>query len=248
MLTDSIAPRHVRQAAALLAGILRELEGGTSRAAVVGDSYSDRLDERARAIVDIAQGSGSARDRAIKVVQSILSTYFRSETTKVHSFVYSASDPGLSTLSFGRGSTAQGRITVGDKFLKGTDARNFARRVLQFRHELDHIDQYRLGYTGDSYKAYREYAAYKRTATLPEYPGTGLMTMDSRIKAVDAALCYWNCLSESTRNSSSYQAARDNLLAWRKYYLSKTSTTYGPPPSGCPKSYDSTGRVTYTCY
>jgi hypothetical protein len=101
MFTDSIAPRHAHQAAALLAGILRDLEDRTRR---TGDD------------------SGA-----------VVGAIYRSETAKVRSFQYFDSEPGRSTTSAGRGPSAQGTITVGDAYLKGTDAENFARRVLRFR-------------------------------------------------------------------------------------------------------------------
>lgn len=245
-----------RQGAAMLHRILVDLRASGARAAVtaagadavVGDAYWDRLDSRAQAIVNTAQGSGTPKDQAIKVVQRILKTYFQPETSKVHGFKYEGPVKGLETERVGTGSGAKGLIYVGDDFLKGTTAKNFARRVLQFRHELDHIDQYRQGYIGDAYKAYREYAAYHRTATLPEYPGTGLVDPNLRVGLVDAALCYWNCLPASSRTSSRYQALRSNLLDWRKYYQSRTSTVFGPPPTSCPSSQDSSGRLKIKCY
>lgn len=125
------------------------------------------------------------------------------------------------------GPRALGMICVGENFREGIDDNHFARRVLQVGHELLHIWQYRAAMADH---AEREFLAHTWTALMPEWPGTGCVPPELRLRIVDCALRYWNCLS--AQKQSQYSGIQGMLLFLRQMFQSLMGKTT-PMPVGC---------------
>ncbi len=172
------------------------------------------VDENAQRIIDLAQDSSrTIEERAVAVVQAIIRQYFPSDSEKISRIIYRAEEPGLHITYTGRGARTTGIIEVGRYFVENTTQRHFARRVLQVRHEIQHVEQQRAGMIGESRQDEREFLAFSDEALATELPGTGRLQHSTRVLLIDAALGYYHCLSDDLQRS--YASRRDSLLARR---------------------------------
>jgi hypothetical protein len=187
------------------------------------------LDARAQAVIDTAQNASvPIADRAKAVVLQIISQYFPADAPKVKDIQYDESIPGLRTDSTIVGTNVPRTLFVGKYFVENTTKRTIARRVLQVKHELQHVDQLRAG-MGD--KDEREFLAHHQGALAAEIAGTGRMQHATRVNLIDSALGYYNCLS--AEKQARYQSQRDELLARRSVEVRASGTTQPAPPSTC---------------
>jgi hypothetical protein len=187
------------------------------------------LDVDAQAIVDAAKDSSaepSEEKRAIQAVRSILRTYYPGDLDKVKDVVYSASEPGLSTTSQGQGANAQGIVAVGSYFLAHIG--QFARRVLQVGHELEHIQQYRTGITGRNNSDKREFLAFYWEATQDEKTGTGRLSFATRRDLIDAALEHYSRLSAEEQQD--FAGKKAELLEKRAHVDGRHGNAPTPAP------------------
>ncbi len=199
---------HVLQQASNSANMLQRItcDGTAAAPPRVAQATNNPIDARAQAIIDIASGTQSASIKSVSVVTQIICKYYPGDAALVNSVIYNASLSGLETTRQGSGASATGIIGVGDYYLQGTNVANFARRVLQVGHELDHIRQYRSGLTGQTNQDLREFLAHAENALADEFEGTGKMTYSTRFAIVNTAIGYYYCLS------SALQAQHQNRL------------------------------------
>jgi hypothetical protein len=146
------------------------------------------LDARARSIIQAAQGATNGLwMRAIQVVWRIIGEYYPADAAKVSGVGWQPNLSGLETQrdQFAATGVIYGRIFVGTYFISNTNANQFARRVLQVGHELQHIDQYRRGITNQNE---REFLAFYWAAMAQEKPGTGCLSHAMRRDLIDCAI------------------------------------------------------------
>jgi Domain of unknown function (DUF4157) len=177
------------------------------------------LDERARAIIAMASDQKvAAESRAVQVVRNILDTYFPADAAELVSRVVfdSKVEHGLKTEAV-TGPTTKGTIKVGNDFLSGTTAQNFAHRVLQVDHELEHIRQHRRGMGGHADQPLREFLAFHREALEPELPGTGHIQISTRVTIIDEALKNYCLFSSELRDR--FADERNELLNARARHI-----------------------------
>jgi hypothetical protein len=191
------------------------------------------IDANAQRIVNLAQDSSvPIAQRAIRIVRAIIDQYFRTDASKIGGINYDANEPGLSTGYVGRGANATGVLTVGTYFATNTTERHFARRVLQVRHEIEHIDQVRSGMAGASRSDEREFTAFYHEAVAQELLGTGRMQHSTRVQLTDAALGYYYCLSSDQQ--ASHATRRDELTTRRAEAVRRSGRSdLGDAPSAC---------------
>lgn len=191
-----------------------------------------RLDPRAQAIVAAAQDEAQPiEQRAVSVVTQIICQYFAADAEKVSGVTYAADEPGLDVTTVRDGATIRGQIRVGRYFVEHADERGFARRVLQVQHELQHIEQWRSGLTGEANQAEREFLAFHREALARELPGTGRVSHSTRVALIDGALGYYNCLSPEKQ--AEHRAKRDELLQRRPVEERAGGNRHTEPPAAC---------------
>jgi Domain of unknown function (DUF4157) len=195
-------------------------------------AQANTLDSRAQAIITAAQDQRVANeDRAIQLVNAIICTYMPSQVSKVRKIYYHAGLNGLETQRVGSGTAAQGDICVGTDFLSGVAF--FARRVLQVRHEIEHINQYRSGMIGSGNRFEREFLAFYQNAMADEFEGTGRMNISTRFNIVDGALRNYYCLIPTKQTQ--YANQRQELLQKRSDLLAtRRVSNPGSVPSSCP--------------
>lgn len=172
------------------------------------------LDDRAQAIISAAQADHPAIGaRAISTVRQIINTYYPDRASTVSDVTYDSSEPGLMTSSVGRGASSTGSIAVGEYFVTNTIRAEFARRVLQVGHELEHIQQYRNGLGGGGHRHEREFLAFHHEGTATAVAHTGRMAHATRVHLIDEAIRHYNAFSEADkqRHADQYQ----ELLARR---------------------------------
>ncbi len=186
------------------------------------------VDEKAKAIIAKAKDSSKSLDqRAIKAVEDIISEYFNS--SKLSEVVYKEGEPGLSTTPVGQGAAIKGKVTVGKYFVEHID--DFARRVLQVGHEMEHVDQQRAGMGGETNKDKREFKAFAWEALAEEKPGTGRMAHSMRRTLIDTALGYYYCLSADAQKACA--SDKENLLKQRQIENTKGGSAATEPPAKC---------------
>lgn len=173
------------------------------------------VDANAQRIIDLAQDTSQPMaQRAAAVLRAIIDQYFPGDASKVSAITYNTSrHTGLLTTYVGRGASTTGSVDVADDFVTETVQRNFARRVLQVRHEIEHIEQVRGGMAGPARSDEREFIAFYHEALATELPGTGRMQHSSRVNLIDAALGYYYCLSAELQSSNT--SRRDELVTRR---------------------------------
>jgi hypothetical protein len=190
------------------------------------------VDATAQAIIDAAKDTSaepSAEKRAIAAVWAIVRTYYADQVAKVKNVTFRDAERGLNTTSQGRGATTTGSIEVGGYFLDHID--DFAHRVLQVGHELQHIDQYRTGMTGRDKSPQREFLAYYWEAMEAEKTGTGHMSAGTRRAIIDGALGNFLCLSAD--DQAAFADKRDELRAKRRTVDGKKGNDPVPEPTEC---------------
>jgi hypothetical protein len=190
------------------------------------------VDATAQAIIDAAKDTSaqpSAEKRAIAAVWAILRTYYADQVSKVKDVIFKSAEGGLHTSSQGRGATTTGVIEVGNYFLDHID--DFAHRVLQVGHELQHVDQYRTGMTGRERSPQREFLAYYWEALEAEKAGTGHMSAATRRAIIDGALGNYLCLSSD--DQAAFADKRDELRAKRRTVDGKKGNDPVPEPTEC---------------
>ncbi len=197
--------------------------------------------------------SKKVEDRAKEVVESIIRTYYPDDADKVESVEYNdaRAGDGLQTEEVFSGrdrSKIKGKIFVGRVFLEGKGGvggvtqKDFARRVLQVGHELEHISQFRdpnLTPVANrderrKRKDEREFLAFYHEGVGVEKLGTGTVQHGSRVLLIDAALGYYNCLTDEKK--AAYRAQFDELNKRRgsEIELSKRGADhFGAAPSEC---------------
>jgi hypothetical protein len=172
------------------------------------------VDADAQRIIALAQDtSRPIGQRAVAAVRAIIDQYFASDASKINQIVYDQAEPGLEITLRGSGPSTTGIIRVGRYFVENTTQRHFARRVLQVRHEIEHVEQQRAGMAGEHRQDEREFIAFYHEALATELPGTGRMQHSTRVHAIDAALGYYYCLSSDLQQSNTTR--RDELVRRR---------------------------------
>jgi hypothetical protein len=204
-----------------------------AQGATAGTSAApSRLDARGQAIVAMAQNTAQPiEQRAVQAVTAIICQYFPGDAEKVSGVVYAAEEPGLRVTTVRDGTTIRGQVTVGRYFVENTTEGGLARRVLQVQHELQHIDQWRAGMTGQANQPEREFLAFHREALSPEFPGTGRVSHATRVGLIDAALGYYHCLNADKQ--AQYRAQQDELLQRRPVEESASGRPHTDPPAAC---------------
>lgn len=211
--------------------------GEVSHGAVQRQQRRPRLapiDANAQQIVDAAQNTSTPiEQRAVAVVQAIINQYFPDQANKVSRIVYDKSEPGLSTTYTSEGADATGVITVGNYFVENTTQKDISRRVLQVRHEIEHVDQIRSGMAGDDKKHEREFLAFYHEALAQELPGTGRMQQSTRVHLIDGALGHYYCLDAAKQKENA--SRRDELLTRRADAVKRSGRKdIGEAPTSCP--------------
>lgn len=190
------------------------------------------VDANAQRIIDLAQDTNRPiAERAVAVVQAIINQYFSTDSSKISQINYSAGEPGLRTTYAGQGASITGIIEVGSYFVQQTDQRHFARRVLQVRHEIEHVEQHRRGMRGETRADEREFLAFYHEALAVELPGTGRLQHSTRVQLIDTALSYYYCLTASLQQA--HTTKRDELLARRPQEVRQSGSSLGTPPTTC---------------
>lgn len=195
------------------------------------------LDERARAIIAAASDETVLPEkRAVQVVRSILITYFPADAALVEDIVFVEKTAGLATPPVRPGpaaATARSKIEVGKTFLSGTTAQNFASRVLQVDHELEHIRQYRRGMGAEADKPLREFLAHRREALEPALPETGSVQHSNRVEHIDEALRNY-CLF-TPELQARFKSERDELVNARAGHMAtgRVSDKLPKQPPAC---------------
>ena len=191
------------------------------------------VDANAQRIIDLAQDNTTpVGQRSVAVVQAIIDQYFPGDASKVSQIKFRADEPGLKTTFVGSGSATTGALDVGNEFVMNTTQAGFARRVLQVRHEIEHIDQVGSGTVGETRSDEREFIAFYHEALAQELPGTGRMQHSTRVQLVDGALGYYHCLSSELQDANSTR--RDELVARRVEDVRRSGRTdLGEVPTSC---------------
>jgi hypothetical protein len=195
------------------------------------------VDANAQRIIDLAQDtSRPIAERAVAVVQAIIDQYFPSLSSKISQIVYREGEPGLHITSSGRGANITGILEVGRYFVENTTQHHFARRVLQVRHEIEHVEQYRAGMTGASRQDEREFFAFYHEALATELPGTGRLQHSTRVALIDAALGYYYCLSANLQQANTTR--RTELLDRRTEAVRRSGRSdLGEAPTTCRRQH-----------
>jgi hypothetical protein len=203
------------------------------------------LDATAEQIVSRAAKPKPSLDlRAIRLVYDILNQYYAGYSAKVSGvgFDDKKAKDGLSTdAKWDTGAkTYYGFILVGTAYITELikDKFNFAHKVLQVQHELEHVDQHQSGMGGGDKKDEREFLAHAHEALATEKAGTGKMKHSTRVRYIDAAVGLFFCLDGSLRGQNdslsgkTYEELKDELLALRPRHV-KFVQSPTPPPSTC---------------
>lgn len=191
------------------------------------------VDADARRIIAIAADTNQpVATRAVATVQAIIAQYFAADASKIAEIVYDDSQPGLESTFRGHGAATTGIVRVGRNFVAQTTQRHFARRVLQVRHEIEHVEQQRAGMAGRNRQDEREFIAFYHEATATVLRGTGRLQHSSRVELIDAALGYYYCLSSQLQESNA--ARRDELVSRRREEVRRSNRTdLGEAPTSC---------------
>jgi Domain of unknown function (DUF4157) len=191
------------------------------------------VDQNAQNIIDLAQDrSRPIHERAVAVVQAIITNYYPNEASKISRIVYRENERGLHITYEGRGASTTGILGVGRYFVENTTQRHFARRVAQVRHEIEHVEQQRAGMVGERRQDEREFFAFYHEALFQELPGTGRIQHSTRVQLIDGALGYYYCLSADLQTANSTR--RDELIARRSREVQRSGRTdLGRAPTGC---------------
>jgi hypothetical protein len=201
------------------------------------------LDARASAIVAGAQDDTkkTREERAVDAVRAIVNQYYASDASLVSDVVYDDAKAGSGVhvdQKFGPDSkpaTSTGVVYVGATFLAGVDQRNFARRVLQIGHEIEHITQWRGGLAGGQNKAEREFLAFYHEALGVEKAGTGTVPHATRVALIDAALGNFFCLTAEKQKAN--ESKKSELIKRRSAEVASSNRKdLGEAPSACRQS------------
>jgi hypothetical protein len=218
-----------RNTAELAAGTTASVEGRVEPG-TMQKADDKALDETAKKIIQAAKDTSKGiEERAINAVNSIVKAYY--DPALVEKVVYDDKDKGLTTTPIGKGKDIKGQITVGRTFIENIDS--FARRVLQVGHELQHVQQQRLGMGGPSKKNEREFLAFHWEATQPEKVGTGKMPHATRVDLIDEALRNYYCMPDADQKS--HADKKEELLKLRATEEKASGKEHKEPPKKCEK-------------
>lgn len=219
--------------------IQRQVAPGLNLTAMPSGTGIIQRQEHPNPLSDVAKGIiAKAKDekvdskaRAVTLVRDIISSYYPSGASKVAGVIFDdeKAKPVLSTDRVGTGASAKGTIYVGNYFIQHVD--QFAHRVLQVGHELEHIDQYRGGMIGRANAEKREFLAFYHEAMEPEKAGTGRLSYSTRLNIIDAALGSLYCLS--SQEQASYANEKSKLLKRRDEVNGKAGNAPTNPPTSC---------------
>ncbi len=193
------------------------------------------LDQTALQIIGIAQNT--QRDlalRAIEVVYRIISAYYPADASKISGVGFEDGVGGLVTDLSGPGPNPRAIVKVGKYFVENTNALHFARRVLQVGHEIEHISDWAAGMAGPRRSDEREFRAFYHAGIAQEKPHTGRMQHIDRVSQIDAALGYFNCLSQTLQQQ--YAKENQELLTRRPIEIRRSGRTVGPAPTSCARA------------
>ena len=211
-----------------LAHVVQQGAQPLSTAAPVRRKDANPLDDKAKAIIAAAKDEKkTVEERARQLVRDIVAAYW--DPSKVVEVVFDPKEGGVSTSPIGKGATNKGKIFVGPTFLGGVD--QFARRVIQVGHELQHVDQQRAGMGGDAKKDEREFLAFAWGANEPEKQGTGRVTHSTRVEMIDRALRHYFCMSADKQTE--HKSRKEALLELRKEHDGKAGNDKTQPPTEC---------------
>ena len=186
------------------------------------------LDDRAQAIVDLAQNQRVPIDeRAVQTVRAIIRTYHAGQANLVRDVVYERDEDGLGVTT-APSRDARGVIAVGSYFVQHTTRAGLSRRVLQVAHELEHVRQHRRGQGGGRRSGLREFLAFLREALEPERTGTGRVSHATRIDLIDQALGLYHQFGADLR--ATYESDRYRLLEARRHHAARSGRHHPQPP------------------
>jgi hypothetical protein len=202
------------------------------------------LDADAEAIVAVVMNEKRSLEmRAIELVYRILNKYYSGYSSKVRlvGFDNAKAKDGLQVDQFQDPSTKTfyGEIYVGERFIDDLikDKFSFADHVAKVGHELEHIDQWRIGLTGSGTKDQREFLAHYHEATFVVPEGAGAMHHSTRARHLDAALGLYYCLPAQLQTD--YASLKRDLLARRpKEVKYGHSEEYPTAPTTCKQPSD----------
>jgi hypothetical protein len=165
------------------------------------------VDSRAQKIIDDAtdKSKGSLEQRGVRSVQQILDQYYGRKDVKVE---WDPKVVGLRT-------DGPGKITVGEEYVKRMSRWNFADRVTSVGHELEHFKQYKdPNLSGKDKGNEREFLAKKWSASAVEKPGTGFISIRTRVGYIDGALAL---LEKTPGLEEKYRAQKEELIKYREF-------------------------------
>jgi hypothetical protein len=187
----------------------------------------------AQRIIDLAQDpSRPVERRAVAVVRAIIDQYHSADASKISRIEFREDLSGLDVTASGQGTSTTGVLRVGRNFVEQTTQANFARRVAQVRHEIEHVEQQRAGMTGASRQDEREFIAFYHEALFQEPTGTGRMQHGTRVNLIDGALGYYYCLGADLQRDNT--SRRDELVTRRAQEVRRSGhTDLGEAPTSC---------------
>jgi hypothetical protein len=195
--TTSVILALQRQAGnAAVAQMIVQRDGGHTATPV----KSTDLDETAQAIIKAAQSGKPKDERARAAVWAIINAYYPSKKDLVTDVAWDSALSGLKTHSVGKGTKWKAKIEVGEYFIDHTTGKtDFARRVLQVGHELEHIEQHNSGLGGNEHYHEREFLAFYHEGIAPAIAGTGRMGHATRVDLLDEAIRHYNAFSDKDK-------------------------------------------------
>jgi hypothetical protein len=181
---------------AAVAQLIVQRDGGHTATPV----KSTDLDETAQGIVKDAQSDKPKEERAKAAVWAIITGYYPSKKDLVTDVIWTSSLSGLKTHAIGKGTKWKANIEVGEYFIDHTTGKtDFARRVLQVGHELEHIEQHNRGLGGKEHYHEREFLAFYHEGIAPLVAGTGKMAHATRVDLLDEAIRHYNAFSDTEK-------------------------------------------------
>jgi hypothetical protein len=216
---------HVRQQAAGAAPMGKQHQQGSPRPAPV--------DADAQRIIDLAADTGRPIDaRALAVVRAIIDRYYAADAARISGITYREGEPGLNVAYSGQAAATTGALTVGRYFVEHVVQRDFAHRVAQVGHEIEHVGQVRGGMVGPSRSDEREFLAFYHEGLFTEPAGTGRMQHSTRVQVIDAALGYYCCFDAALQQT--HKTKHDELVTRRTSEVRASGhNDLGDAPTAC---------------
>ncbi len=217
-----------RNSERVTAGSMLHVEGRVASGAMQ-KADDKKVDDTAKGIIAAGKDATKPIDqRAVDAVNSIVKSYY--DPALVDKVVYDEKETGLRTTYTGKGKDIKGQVTVGKYFIENLEAQ-FARRVLQVGHEMQHVQQQRDGMGGADKTFEREFLAHSWEGTEPAKAGTGRMPHASRVAHIDEALRNYYCMPDADQKK--YAEKKAEILKVRETEDKAGGNEHTEPPTGC---------------